>query len=146
VTAYTGKASTINPELVTATTPIGTPFNGVIDEFAYINQGTPSDARIAQLYAFSQTNWAANGFVIVTNNPTVNPSLTFTPASGGSGSGRTFNLSWPVSANGYYLEYTTNLASGIWISNPASPATVNGFNVVTQAVSNTGNKFFRLHY
>jgi hypothetical protein len=146
VTAYTGKASTINPELVTATTPIGTPFNGVIDEFAYINQGTPSDARIAQLYAFSQTNWAANGFVIVTNNPTVSPSLTFTATSGGTGSGRTFNLSWPISANGYYLQYTTNLSSGIWISNPASPATVNGFNVVTQAVSSTGNKFFRLHY
>ena len=72
VTAYTGTSSTINPELVTATTPIGTPFNGVIDEFAYINQGTPSDARIAQLYAFSQTNWAANGFVIVTNNATIN--------------------------------------------------------------------------
>jgi len=146
VTAYTGKSSTINPELVTATTPIGTPFNGVIDEFAYINQGTPSDARIAQLYAFSQTNWAANGFVIVTNNATIKPNLTFTVGSGGSGSGKTFSLSWPVSAKGYYLEYTTNLPSGIWISNPVSPATVGGFDVVTQSVSNVGNKFFRLRY
>ncbi len=73
VTAYTGTASTINPELVTATTSIGTPLNGVIDEFAYINQGTLSDARIAQLYSFSQTNWASDGFVIVTNSSAGTP-------------------------------------------------------------------------
>jgi hypothetical protein len=146
-TAYTGTASTINPELVTATTLIGTPLNGVIDEFAYINQGTFSDARIAQLYSFSQTNWASDGFVIVTNSSAgTPPSLNFAAGTGGSGSGKTFNLSWLVSANGYYLEYTTNLASGIWFSNQVSPATVNGFNVVTQAVSNAGNKFFRLRY
>ena len=142
VTAYTGHASTINPELVTATTPIGTPFNGVIDEFAYINQGVLSDARIAQLYSFSQTNWAANGFVIVTNTSTdTSPNIGFTSGSGGA-----FNLSWPVSANGYYLESTTNLVSGIWVSNPVTPATINDFNVVTQSVSNVGNKFFRLHH
>jgi hypothetical protein len=147
VTAYTGTASTINPELVTATTSIDTPLNGVIDEFAYINQGTLSDARIAQLYSFSQTNWASDGFVIVTNSSAgTSLRLNFSGGSGGSGSGKTFNLSWPVNASGYYLEYTTNLASGIWISNPVSPATVNGFNVVTQAVSNAGNKFFRLRY
>ncbi len=142
VTAYTGQASTINPELVTAAIPIGTPFDGVIDEFAYLNQGVPSDARIAQLYSFSQTNWADTGFIIVTNSSTVTPpNIGFT-----SGSGATFNLSWPVSASGYYLESTTNLASGIWVSNPVAPATVNGFNVLTQSVNNVGNKFFRLHH
>lgn len=150
VTSYTGHGSTINPELVTSTTPIGAPLNGVIDEFAYINQGALSDARIAQLYSFSQTNWASDGFVIVTNNPTVTPpSLNFTTGSSGTGSGGSIgalHLSWPVTAGGYYLEYTTNLASGIWLSNPVSPATVNGYNVVTQSVSNTGNEFFRLHH
>jgi hypothetical protein len=150
VTSYTGHGSTINPELVTSTTPIGAPLNGVIDEFAYINQGALSDARIAQLYSFSQTNWASDGFVIVTNNTTVTPpSLNFTTGSSGTGSGGSIgalHLSWPVSAGGYYLEYTTNLASGIWLSNPVSPATVNGYNVVTQSVSNTGNEFFRLHH
>jgi hypothetical protein len=114
--------------------------NGVIDEFAYINQGTLTDARIAQLYSFSQTNWAATGFSIVTNNPSSTPpSISFTGVSAGA-----FNLSWPSSTNGYYLEYTTNLASGIWISNPVPPATVNGFNVVTQAVGGPGSMFFRL--
>jgi hypothetical protein len=151
VTSYTGYQKTINPELVTAliatNSPIvltnvawDEPFNGVIDEFAYINQGTLTDARIAQLYSFSQTNWAATGFTIVTNNPRGTPtSISFTGASGS-----VFNLSWPGSASGYYLEYTTNLASGIWISNPIPPSTVNGSNVVTQPIDAVGSKFFRL--
>jgi hypothetical protein len=93
VTAYTGKSKTINPELVTSSTAIDEPFNGVIDEFAYINQGTLSDARVAQLYAYSQTNWADTGFTIVTNNSndTVTPpSLGFAPTAG-----NTIGLSWP---------------------------------------------------
>jgi hypothetical protein len=140
LTGYTGYSKTINPELVSATTLFDEPLNGVIDEFAYINQGTLTDARIAQLYSFSQTNWAATGFSIVTNNPSSTPpSISFTGVSAGA-----FNLSWPSSTNGYYLEYTTNLASGIWISNPVPPATVNGFNVVTQAVGGPGSMFFRL--
>ena len=142
VTAYTGKSSTINPELTNSTTVIGTPLNGVIDEFAYINQGTLTDARIAQLYSFSQTNWADPGFTIVTNNAIVTPpGISFTATSGNA-----FNLSWSGGASGYYLEYTTNLASGIWVSNPVAPTTINGSNVVTQAISLTGSKFFRLHH
>jgi hypothetical protein len=141
VTAYTGQAATINPELVSGTTPIGTPFNGVIDEFAYLNQGTLSDARISQLYSYSQTNWADIGFTIITNNTAVfRPSLSFSPVSG-----NVLNLSWSGSATGYYLEYTTNLASGIWTSNPADPTVLNGSNVLTQPVSGKGNLFFRLH-
>ena len=142
LTAYTGRAATINPELVTANAPIGTPFNGVIDEFAYINQGTLSDARIAQLYAYSQTNWADSGFTLVTNSTvTSRPSLGFLPPNNG-----TFSLSWSGSATGYYLEYTTNLASGLWISNPAAPSVVNGTNFITQPVGGEGNVFFRLHH
>ena len=142
VTAYTGQAATINPELVSATAPIGTPFNGVIDEFAYINQGTLSDARIAQLYAYSQTNWADTGFSIVTNNIAgARPGINFSPASGSA-----FNLSWSGSASGYYLEYTTNLASGIWISNTVTPNVVNGTNFITQPVSGTGNRYYRLYH
>jgi len=142
VTAYNGSAKTINPELVTATTLIDEPLNGVIDEFAYINQGTLSDARIAQLYSYSQTNYADAGFTIISNaSGGSRPSVSFTPVIGNS-----FNLSWPVAASGYYLEYTTNLASGIWISNPAAPTTINGTNFVTQPVSSAGNKFFRLHH
>jgi hypothetical protein len=99
VTAFTGKGATINPELVNGNTPIGTPLNGVIDEFAYINQGTLSDARIAQLYAYSQTNWADSGFTLVTNSlVTTRPSITFSPLSGDS-----LNLSWSGGATGYYL-------------------------------------------
>jgi hypothetical protein len=137
---YTGYAKTINPELVTSTILVDEPLNGVIDEFAYINQGTLTDARIAQLYSFSQTNWAANGFSIVTNSPiATSPSLSFTAPSGGL-----FSLSWPSGTNSYYLEYTTNLASGIWISNPVTPSIMNGFNVVTQGIGGAGGRFFRL--
>jgi hypothetical protein len=142
VTAYTGQGATINPELVSATAPIGTPFNGVIDEFAYINQGTLSDLRIAQLYAYGQTNWADPGFTLVTNNAAAAlPSISFAPATGNA-----FNLSWSGSASGYYLEYTTNLAAGIWISNSVAPTSLNGTNFITQPVSGTGNRFFRLHH
>jgi hypothetical protein len=140
VTGYSGYPKTINPELVTATTLLDEPFEGVIDEFAYINAGTLSDARIAQLYSFGQTNWAANGFAIVTNSSSgTQPILGFTPPSGGS-----FSLSWPARAGGYYLEYTTNLASGIWVSNPVPPTTVNGYNVVTPIIDDADSKFFRL--
>ena len=142
VTAYTGQGATINPELVSATAPIGTPLNGVIDEFAYINQGTLSDLRIAQLYAYGQTNWADPGFTLVTNNAAAAlPSISFAPATGNA-----FNLSWSGSASGYYLEYTTNLAAGIWISNSVAPTSLNGTNFITQPVSGTGNRFFRLHH
>jgi PA14 domain len=150
LTSYTGYGKTINPELVTAFNPSNTPpvltntawdepLNGVIDEFAYINQGTLTDARIAQLYSFSQTNWAANGFTIVTNAPATPPSISFTGVTAGA-----FTLRWPGSVSGYYLEYTTNLASGIWISNPIPPSIVNGSNVVTQPIGGTGSEFFRL--
>jgi hypothetical protein len=151
LTTYTGYQKSINPELVTAFNPANTPvvltnvawdepLNGVIDEFAYINQGNLTDARIAQLYSFSQTNWAATAFTIVTNSPNgTPPSISFTGPSAGA-----FNLIWPGSATGYYLEYTTNLASGIWISNSIAPSTVNGSNVVTQPIDDTGSKFFRL--
>jgi hypothetical protein len=142
VTAFTGKAATINPELVSANAPIGTPLNGVIDEFAYINQGTLSDARIAQLYAYSQTNWADSGFTLVTNTATTaRPSLSFSPLTS-----NTLNLSWSGSATGYYLEYTTNLAAGIWLSNAAAPSVLNGTNFITQPVGGEGNLFFRLHH
>jgi hypothetical protein len=53
-------------------------------------------------------------------------------------------LSWPSGTNSYYLEYTTNLASGIWISNPVTPSIMNGFNVVTQGIGGAGGRFFRL--
>jgi hypothetical protein len=116
-------------------------FTGVIDEFAYINQGRLTDARIAQLYSFSQTNWAANGFTIVTNGPGgggTAPSLGFATASASA-----FTLSWPESTAGYYLEYTTNLASGLWISNSIPPVIVNGNNTITEPIG-SGSKFFRL--
>jgi hypothetical protein len=152
LTTYTGYGKTINPELVTpfiaTNNPVvitnvawDEPFTGVIDEFAYINQGMLTDARIAQLYSFSQTNWAANGFTIVTNGPgggATAPSLGFATASASA-----FTLSWPESTVGYYLEYTTNLASGLWISNSIPPEIVNGNNTITEPIG-SGSKFFRL--
>jgi hypothetical protein len=145
VTAYTGKSSTINPELTNSTTVIGTPFNGVIDEFAYINQGTLTDARIAQLYSYSQTNWADPGFVTVTNAVTTGsgaPNVGFTAGTSGA-----FNLSWPTSASGYYLEYSTNLSSGVWFSNPVTPTTLNGTNFINTIIGNgSGSRFYRLHH
>ena len=113
-------------------------FHGVIDEFAVINN-TLSASRISQLYSFSQTSPANNSFTVI------NPG-TSAPTLGGTFSPGSLSLSWPVSADGYYLEYTTNLSSGIWFSNPVAPGTVNGFNVVTQSVSGGGNKFFRLRH
>ncbi len=140
VTGYGGYPKTINPELVTATTLLDEPFNGVIDEFAYINQGSLSDARVAQLYAFSQTNWAAKRFTVVTNSSGSNPPLlSFTAPSSGA-----FSLSWPVGAVGYHLEYSTNLAFGAWTSSSATPVIVNGYNVVTPVVDRADSQFFRL--
>jgi hypothetical protein len=145
VTAYNGSAKTINPELVSATTLIDEPFNGVIDEFAYINQGTLSDARVAQLYSFSQTNWADTGFSVVTNSTVAPPTINAVANTGAGGASTGLVLSWPGNANGYYLEYSTNLSSGIWYSNLAVPGTAGGFNVITQAVGE-GNRYFRLHH
>jgi hypothetical protein len=149
ITTYTGYSKTINPELVTTNVGVvitnvawDEPLNGVIDEFAYINQGTLSDARIAQLYSFSQTNWADTGFTIVTSTNTgsgTQPPLGFTAPSGGA-----FNLSWPVGSAGFHLEYTTNLASGIWVSNSVPPVTENGYNIVTVILDVADSKFFRL--
>jgi hypothetical protein len=145
VTAYNGTGKTINPELVSATTLIDEPFNGVIDEFAYINQGTLSDARIAQLYSYSQTNWADTGFSVVTNTAAVAPTINAVANIGAGGTGAGLVLSWPGNASGYYLEYSTNLSSGIWYSNVVAPGTVGGLNVITQAVGE-GNRYFRLHH
>ena len=115
------------------------PFHGVVDEFAVINN-TLSAGRISQLYSFSQTGPAPTGFTIINNPGTSAPTLgsTFSPGS--------LNLSWPVSGDGYYLEYTTNPSSGIWFSNPVTPGTISGFNVVTQSFNGGGNKFFRLRH
>ena len=156
LTTYTGYKKTINPGLITpfiaTNSPIALtntawsePLNGVIDEFAYINQGTLSDARIAQLYSFSQTNWADTGFTIVTSTNTggggsnTPPTLGFTAPSGGS-----FSLSWPVSATGFHLEYTTNIASGIWVSDTVPPVTQNGYNTVTESIDDSESRFYRL--
>ena len=138
MTGYGGYPKTINPELVTATTLLDEPFNGVIDEFAYLNQGSLSDARVAQLY--SQTNWAANGFTVITNGSGFNPPLlSFTAPSSGA-----FSLSWPVGAAGYHLEYSTNLAAGAWVSNSTTPVIVNGYNVVAPVIDRADSIFFRL--
>jgi hypothetical protein len=156
LTTYTGYKKTINPELVipliATNSPIvltntawSEPLNGVIDEFAYINQGTLSDARIAQLFAFSQTNWADTGFTIVTGTNNTGsetgaqPTLGFTASSAGA-----FSLSWPVGSAGFHLEYTTNLASGVWVSNSVPPVTQNGYNTVTESIDDAESKFYRL--
>jgi hypothetical protein len=138
VTGYGGYVKTINPELVTATTLIDEPFNGVIDEFAYINQGTLSDARIAQLYSYAETPPAPQGFSIVTNTLPAPPVISF-DFSGGSGLG----LSWPASAGNFHVEYSTNLSSGIWYSNPLPPTLSGGSYEVTIPVG-ADNRFFRL--
>ncbi len=155
VTTYTGYKKNINPGLITpfiaTNSPIALtntawsePFNGVIDEFAYINQGTLSDARIAQLYSFSQTNWADTGFTVVTGTNTgggngTQPTLGFTAPSGGA-----FSLSWPVGSSGFHVEYTTNLASGVWVSDTTTPVTQNGYNTVTESIDDADSKFYRL--
>jgi len=135
VQAYNGTNKTINPELVTASTLNDEPFNGVIDEFAYINQGAPTDARIAQLYAFGQTNALGTNFTLV--QPVASaPALSLNTAS-------VFQVSWPGGNSGYYLESTTNLLGGVWVSNTLTPVTVGGTNTVTLPIG-TNNQFFRL--
>jgi formylglycine-generating enzyme required for sulfatase activity/pimeloyl-ACP methyl ester carboxylesterase len=59
-------------------------------------------------------------------------------------SGTNFILSWPVSANGYVLEATTNLiAPNSWAVVTYAPAIVNLQNIVTNSISN-GARFYRL--
>jgi len=113
-------------------------FDGVIDEFSVINSAL-STTRIAQLNTFAQTSPAPTGFSIVTPTGTA-PTLGVAP-----GGVNAITLQWPGSGStGYYLEYSTNLASGLWFSNPASPSLVGGTNTFTQTISN-GVRFFRLH-
>lgn len=60
-------------------------------------------------------------------------------------SGANAVLYWSASAAGYHLESNADLAlvNG-WASVPAAPATLNGFNYVTNTIA-PGNRFFRLH-
>jgi len=52
-------------------------------------------------------------------------------------------LAWGTNTRGFALEYTTNLASPNWTSNPASPPIVNGQYTVTNPPTGA-RKFFRL--
>jgi hypothetical protein len=145
-TTVQGTNYTIRPDLITypnvsgGTTHWADTLDGVIDEFAVIN-GTLSASRISQLYAFSQTNAPNTSFSVVTNTTGSAPVLTFSTVVGSG-----LSLQWPGAATGYYLEYTTNLASGTWISNPAAASVINGNNVVSQSIGTNGNRFFRLHH
>ncbi len=58
-------------------------------------------------------------------------------------SGGNIMLSWPANWAGFYVQYATNLPPTTWISNPASPAIINGQCVVTDSVSG-GPRFYRL--
>ena len=114
-------------------------FDGVIDEFSVINSAL-SSTRIAQLNTFAQTSPAQTGFSIVPTGTATVPMLGIAP-----GGLNAITLLWPDSGStGYYLEYSTNLASGLWFSNPAPPSLVGGTNTFTQTISN-GVRFFRLH-
>jgi hypothetical protein len=138
VESYNSFTKTINPELVTTNVLIDEPFNGVIDEFAYINQGTLSDARIAQLYAFGQTNALGTNFALV-EATAPRPSLSFSSSIGMNG----LSLAWPTNTAGYYLESATNLASGLWVSNSLPPTVVGGSNTIYIPIG-TNDQFFRL--
>jgi Concanavalin A-like lectin/glucanases superfamily/PA14 domain len=138
VESYNSYTKTINPELVTTNVLNDDAFNGVIDEFAYINQGTLSDARIAQLYSYSQTNALGTNFALVQATQPAPPlNFSFHSELGG------LNLSWGTNTAGYYLESTTNLGSGIWVSN-ALPPTVIGRSNTLNIPTGTNNQFFRL--
>jgi hypothetical protein len=66
------------------------------------------------------------------------------PTLQGQRSSTNFILSWPVSANGYVLEATTNLtAPNSWAVVTYAPAIVNLQNIVTNSISN-GARFYRL--
>ena len=113
-------------------------FDGVIDEFSIIN-GALTSTRIAQLNTFAQTSPAPTGFSIVTPTGTA-PALGIAP-----GGATAITLQWPDNGSaGYFLEYSTNLASGLWYSNPATPTLVSGTNTIIQTISN-GVRYFRLH-
>ena len=64
------------------------------------------------------------------------PSLSISP--GGN------QVKWPHAA-GFYLEYTTNLNGGTWISNDVAPTFANNTNTVAIPV-NSAEKFLRLHH
>jgi hypothetical protein len=143
VESYNGFTKTINPELVTTSVLNDEPFNGVIDEFAYINQGALSDARIAQLYSFGQTNALGTNFTLVqATQPAPTLSFGFTSGAGSLNPGN-LNFSWATNAAGYYLESTTNLASGAWVSNSLPATVIGGSNILNIPVG-TNDQFFRL--
>jgi len=114
------------------------PLNGVIDEFAYLNHGVLSDARIAQLYAYAQTPPAAQGFVILTNPATLPPVLNYSVVNGNS-----LSFSWPSTSGGFAVQYSTNLSSGIWYTDSVTPVLSNGTYNVTLLI-NGSSRFFRL--
>ena len=59
--------------------------------------------------------------------------------------GQQVRLSWPIAVQDFNLEYTTNLASGIWL--PESSQIVNTLTEHTVTVeSGPGARFFRLHH
>ena len=138
VTGYTDYPKTINPELVTATTLLDEPFNGVIDEFAYLNQGALSDARIAQLYAYTQVLPAAQGFVTVANSTVIPPVLSYSVLNGTS-----LSLTWPSASGGFSVQYSTNLSSGAWFSESVTPVLNHGTYSVTLPLGGD-SRFFRL--
>ncbi len=82
--------------------------------------------------------------------PTVVPALTplanwtlATPPLAINTTGSSLVVSWPNSGD-YTLLQTTNLASGIWVTNGSTISTVNGTNSITITAPRSGDLFLRL--
>jgi hypothetical protein len=67
------------------------------------------------------------------------PVLSIQPLGGSA------RLSWPIGVNDFNLEYTTNLASGIWLPENTQVVDMLTEHAVT-VESGTGARFFRLHH
>jgi glucose/arabinose dehydrogenase len=101
-------------------------FNGQFDEFRIYN-GAVSDAGIAASFAAGP-------------NALTGP----LPALNVAASGNSVVLSWPLSAPGFTVEYSTNLQSGsAWTPITTPPVLQNGQHVITVPLGNS-NLFFRL--
>ncbi len=123
----------------------GTDFTA-LHNFTDGNDGALAEARVVisgnSLYGTADSGGrSGNGTVFSISLPGLPPApvqLTIIPAA------ENVLLTWPASAAGFTLQFTTNLASpAVW--NPVSPGpvVVNGQNVVTNPVSGT-QQFFRL--
>jgi len=134
-TSYAGPPAGLDGTAPSVTIPANTlPPNSTNDAFVVF-------AHVASTTGTGISTTAIVGsaayFTIVTTPASAAPVLTIIP------SGTNVLVEWPTNATGYTLEFSTNLASGVWSTALPAPVLVNTNDVVTNGISST-SRFFRL--